>query len=72
MEGMVTDLQLARDKQAAFNEWMQAQGTTLPIEVSVTVSAAAVTFPPPTPVGRATSAAADGLVEGCVRRTKTG
>mmetsp|Transcript_11025 Transcript_11025/g.19100 ORF Transcript_11025/g.19100 Transcript_11025/m.19100 type:complete len:748 (-) Transcript_11025:342-2585(-) len=37
MEGMVTDLQLARDKQKAFQDWMDSKAKTLPIDVSVTV-----------------------------------
>jgi hypothetical protein len=37
MEGMVTDLQLARDKQAVFAEWMRSQGKTLAVDMTVTV-----------------------------------
>uniref|UniRef100_A0A7S0WZR9 Cullin family profile domain-containing protein n=1 Tax=Chlamydomonas leiostraca TaxID=1034604 RepID=A0A7S0WZR9_9CHLO len=37
MEGMVTDLQLARDKQSNFTKWMQGRGKSLPIDVSVMV-----------------------------------
>lgn len=37
MEGMVTDLQLARDKQSNFNKWMRGKEKNLPIDVSVMV-----------------------------------
>lgn len=37
MEGMVTDLQLARDKQDAFKEWLRNKNKSLPVDVSVTV-----------------------------------
>lgn len=37
MEGMVTDLQLAREKQQAFDEWKQNTNKQLPIDLSVTV-----------------------------------
>jgi len=37
MEGMVTDLQLAREKQQQFEEWLQAQAKQLSIEINVTV-----------------------------------
>jgi hypothetical protein len=37
MEGMVTDLQLAKDKQVAFDEWKRTQARKLPIDLSVTV-----------------------------------
>lgn len=37
MEGMVTDLQLARDKQSHFTKWMQGKAKQLPIDVGVTV-----------------------------------
>ena len=37
MEGMVTDLQLARDKQQQFEEWRTNQGKSLKIDLIVTV-----------------------------------
>eukprot|EP00798_Chlamydomonas_sp_ICE-L_P016007 gene16007-22145_t len=37
MEGMVTDLQLAREKQQQFDEWMSNMSKTLSIEMTVTV-----------------------------------
>eukprot|EP00879_Flechtneria_rotunda_P006724 GHRR01007064.1.p1 GENE.GHRR01007064.1~~GHRR01007064.1.p1 ORF type:complete len:565 (+),score=229.85 GHRR01007064.1:934-2628(+) len=37
MEGMVTDLQLAREKQQNFDEWRQRKNKQLPIDMSVTV-----------------------------------
>lgn len=37
MEGMVTDLQLARDKQVAFDDWKKKRERKLPIDLSVTV-----------------------------------
>jgi len=37
MEGMVTDLALAREKQQLFEEWKQEQNMQLPIDISVTV-----------------------------------
>ena len=37
MEGMVTDLQLAKEKQQAFEEWKRAEGRTLGIDITVTV-----------------------------------
>jgi cullin 1 len=37
MEGMVTDLQLAREKQQAFEAWKEAKGRELAVEMSVTV-----------------------------------
>lgn len=37
MEGMVTDLQLAREKQAAFEAWKDAKGKALAVDMSVTV-----------------------------------
>lgn len=37
MEGMVTDLQLARDKAAAFQEWKDRSGRQFAVDVSVTV-----------------------------------
>lgn len=37
MEGMVTDLALAREKQQAFEEWKQQHDRQLPIDISVTV-----------------------------------
>jgi cullin 1 len=37
MEGMVTDLQLAREKQKNFDEWKQRKNKQLPIDLSVTV-----------------------------------
>lgn len=37
MEGMVTDLQLAREKQQNFDEWKQNKNKQLPIDLSVTV-----------------------------------
>jgi cullin 1 len=37
MEGMVTDLQLAREKQQNFDEWKQRKNKQLPIDLSVTV-----------------------------------
>jgi len=39
MEGMVTDLQLAREKQSQFEEWMQSRSKQPPVDISVTVSA---------------------------------
>ncbi|KAG2422447.1 hypothetical protein HXX76_016017 [Chlamydomonas incerta] len=37
MEGMVTDLQLAKEKQQHFDDWLKEKGTKLPIDLSVTV-----------------------------------
>lgn len=37
MEGMVTDLQLAREKQNNFDEWKRNKNKQLPIDLSVTV-----------------------------------
>ena len=37
MEGMVTDLQLAREKQADFDRWKRDNNRQLPVEMSVTV-----------------------------------
>jgi len=37
MEGMVTDLQLAREKQQAFEEWRERKDKQLSIDLSVTV-----------------------------------
>ena len=37
MEGMVTDLQLARDKQQQFEEWRTNQNKSLKIDLIVTV-----------------------------------
>jgi cullin 1 len=37
MEGMVTDLQLAREKQQNFDDWKQRKNKQLPIDLSVTV-----------------------------------
>ncbi len=37
MEGMVNDLQLAREKQQAFDEWKKAGEKELPLDLSVTV-----------------------------------
>ena len=37
MEGMVTDLQLAREKQAAFDDWMGGAEKELAIDLSDTV-----------------------------------
>ncbi len=37
MEGMVNDLQLAREKQQQFEEWRTNQGKTLKIDLIVTV-----------------------------------
>ncbi|CAK0760120.1 Cullin-1 [Coccomyxa viridis] len=37
MEGMVTDLQLAREKQQAFESWQRSNSKSSPIELSVTV-----------------------------------
>lgn len=37
MEGMVTDLALAREKQQSFEEWKQQTERQLPIDISVTV-----------------------------------
>ena len=37
MEGMVTDLQLAKEKQQAFEEWKRLEGRTLGIDITVTV-----------------------------------
>jgi cullin 1 len=37
MEGMVQDLQLAKEKERSFNEWLDRQSVKLPIDLSVTV-----------------------------------
>lgn len=37
MEGMVTDLQLAREKQQQFEDWMEQRSKKLSIDLSVTV-----------------------------------
>ena len=37
MEGMVTDLQLAREKQGMFDEWLKRRPRALPLDLSVTV-----------------------------------
>ena len=37
MEGMVTDLQLAREKQQGFETWQKENGKSLSIEMSVQV-----------------------------------
>ncbi|GFH16576.1 CULLIN_2 domain-containing protein [Haematococcus lacustris] len=37
MEGMVTDLQLAKEKQTAFDEWLVGGGRKLALDISVTV-----------------------------------
>ena len=37
MEGMVTDLQLAREKQQQFDDWLTSKAKTLSIEMNVTV-----------------------------------
>ena len=37
MEGMVTDLQLAREKQVEFDRWKRDNDKQLPVELSVTV-----------------------------------
>lgn len=37
MEGMVTDLQLAREKQQSFEQWKEARGRELAVDMSVTV-----------------------------------
>lgn len=37
MEGMVQDLQLAKEKERAFNEWLERKNVKLPIDLSVTV-----------------------------------
>jgi hypothetical protein len=37
MEGMINDLQVAREKQTAFTDWVKAQGKTLPVDMTVTV-----------------------------------
>ncbi|KAG2429454.1 hypothetical protein HYH02_014036 [Chlamydomonas schloesseri] len=37
MEGMVTDLQLAKEKQQHFDDWLKEKGSKLPIDLSVTV-----------------------------------
>jgi hypothetical protein len=37
MEGMVTDLALAREKQQNFEEWKKQNERQLPIDISVTV-----------------------------------
>lgn len=37
MEGMVTDLQLAREKQREFDEWVEAKGKQIGIEMGVQV-----------------------------------
>ncbi|GIL64270.1 hypothetical protein Vafri_18269 [Volvox africanus] len=37
MEGMVTDLQLAKEKQQHFDDWLKEKGKKLSIELSVTV-----------------------------------
>jgi hypothetical protein len=37
MEGMVTDLQLGREKQQAFEEWMDNKSKKLPLDLNVTV-----------------------------------
>jgi cullin 1 len=37
MEGMVTDLQLAREKQQAFEQWQRQNEKTAPLDLSVTV-----------------------------------
>jgi hypothetical protein len=37
MEGMVTDLQLAREKQVAFEDWRSNKGKALAVDLSVTV-----------------------------------
>jgi cullin 1 len=38
MEGMVTDLQLAREKQTQFEDWMRDRGKAPAVDISVTVS----------------------------------
>ena len=37
MEGMVTDLQLAREKQQAFEQWQRQNEKTAPLDLSITV-----------------------------------
>jgi len=37
MEGMVTDLQLAREKQVQFEDWMSSRNKSPPVDISVTV-----------------------------------
>ncbi len=37
MEGMVTDLQLAREKQQGFEAWQKENGKTISIDMSVQV-----------------------------------
>ena len=37
MEGMVTDLQLAREKQGAFDAWVARRARALPLDLTVTV-----------------------------------
>jgi cullin 1 len=37
MEGMVQDLQLAKEKDRAYGEWLARQAATLPLDMSVTV-----------------------------------
>ena len=37
MEGMVTDLQLAREKQQAFETWQRHNSKSTPLDLSVTV-----------------------------------
>lgn len=37
MEGMVTDLQLAREKQQVFEQWKESKGRDLAVDLSVTV-----------------------------------
>lgn len=37
MEGMVNDLQLAKEKERQFDEWRESKGLTLPIDMNVTV-----------------------------------
>lgn len=37
MEGMVNDLQIAKEKERAFDEWRETKGLQLPIDMNVTV-----------------------------------
>ena len=37
MEGMVQDLQLAKEKERAFTEWLDRKGVKLPLDMNVTV-----------------------------------
>lgn len=37
MEGMVQDLQLAKEKDRQFQEWLERKGVRLPLDMNVTV-----------------------------------